>query len=207
MWHGSFAHVTWLIRACEMTQSHTGWRRLIGSPKLQIIFHKRATKYSSLWWKMTNKEKGSYESSPPCMCGPSFEAVTQIGIHFFLQMCDVTHSYMWFVSFLYVQWLNHIRGDLVSRPPGSFSSTFWANWRRDSFVYVTWLILIREMTQIHTWRPSFEAVRQHVIQFFFCKCVTWLVHICGMSHSYMWYYSFTYGICLIHVCDMAHSYR
>jgi len=25
-----------------------GWRRLIGSPKLQIIFHKRATKYRSL---------------------------------------------------------------------------------------------------------------------------------------------------------------
>jgi len=29
-------------------QGDTGWRRLIGSPKLQIIFHKRATKYRSL---------------------------------------------------------------------------------------------------------------------------------------------------------------
>ena len=44
----------------------TGWRRLIGSPKLQIIFHKRATKYTSLLRKMTCKDKGSYESSPPC---------------------------------------------------------------------------------------------------------------------------------------------
>jgi len=44
----------------------TGWRRLIGSPELQIIFHKRATKYRSLLWKMTYKDKGSYESSPPC---------------------------------------------------------------------------------------------------------------------------------------------
>ena len=44
----------------------TGWRRLIGSPKLQIIFHKRATKYRSLLRKMTHKDKGSYESSPPC---------------------------------------------------------------------------------------------------------------------------------------------
>ena len=42
----------------------TGWRRLIGSPKLQIIFHKRATKYTSLLQKMTYKDKGSYESSP-----------------------------------------------------------------------------------------------------------------------------------------------
>jgi len=46
---------------------HTGWRRLIGSPKLQIIFHERATKYRSLLRKMTSKDKGSYESSPPCI--------------------------------------------------------------------------------------------------------------------------------------------
>ena len=46
--------------------SATGWRRLIGSPKLQIIFHKRAIKYRSLLRKMTCKDKGSYESSPPC---------------------------------------------------------------------------------------------------------------------------------------------
>ena len=34
------------------------------APKLQIIFHKRATKYRSLLQKMTHKDKGSYESSP-----------------------------------------------------------------------------------------------------------------------------------------------
>jgi len=44
----------------------TGWRRLIGSPKLQIISHKRATQYESLLQKMTYKDNGSYESSPPC---------------------------------------------------------------------------------------------------------------------------------------------
>ena len=44
----------------------TGWRRLIESPQLQIIFHKRATKYRSLLRKMTYKDKGSYESSPSC---------------------------------------------------------------------------------------------------------------------------------------------
>ena len=48
------------------TWMHTGWRRLIGSPKLQIIFHKRATKYRSLLRKVTYKDKGSYESLPPC---------------------------------------------------------------------------------------------------------------------------------------------
>jgi len=52
------------IRSC------TGWRRLIGSPKLQIIFHKRATKYRALLRKMSYKDKGSYESSPPCRDWP-----------------------------------------------------------------------------------------------------------------------------------------
>jgi len=58
------------VRVCIHTYTYfnTGWRRLIGSPKLQIIFHKRATKYRSLLRKITYKDKGSYESSPPCMC-------------------------------------------------------------------------------------------------------------------------------------------
>ena len=55
-----------LCFCCKTHSLVTGWRRLIGSPKLQIIFHERATKYRSLLRKMTYKDKGSYESSPPC---------------------------------------------------------------------------------------------------------------------------------------------
>ena len=55
-------------RAVEFdTLLAAGWRRLIGSRELQIIFHERATKYRSLLRKMTCKDKGSYESSSPCM--------------------------------------------------------------------------------------------------------------------------------------------
>ena len=61
----------WSTQSAEETQQgviqDTGWRRLIGSPKLQIIFHKRATKYRLLLRKMTYKDKESYESSPPCI--------------------------------------------------------------------------------------------------------------------------------------------
>ena len=69
VWHDSFiiCSVTWLIpHLCVTWLIPTGWRRLIGSPKLQIIFHKRAKKYRALLLKMTYKDKGSYESSPPC---------------------------------------------------------------------------------------------------------------------------------------------
>ena len=51
---------------CYSLSLDTGWPRLIGSPKLQIIFHNRATKYRALLLKMTCKDKGSYEFSPPC---------------------------------------------------------------------------------------------------------------------------------------------
>ena len=51
---------------CILSHCVTGWQRPIGSPKLQIIFPKRATKYRALLRKMTYKDKGSYESSPPC---------------------------------------------------------------------------------------------------------------------------------------------
>jgi len=40
-WDTSIAHA--------IPNIDTGWRRLIGSPKLQIIFHKRAIKYT--WWE------------------------------------------------------------------------------------------------------------------------------------------------------------
>ena len=44
----------------------TGWRRLIGCHKLQVIFRKRATNFRALLRKMTNENKASYDSTPPC---------------------------------------------------------------------------------------------------------------------------------------------
>ena len=62
----SMMHLMCIYICIYIHLAHTGWRRLMGSPKLQITFHKRATKYRSLLRKMTYKDKGSYESSPPC---------------------------------------------------------------------------------------------------------------------------------------------
>jgi len=45
---------------------NTGWRRLVGCLKLQVIFRKRATNYRALVRKMTYEDKASYGSSPPC---------------------------------------------------------------------------------------------------------------------------------------------
>jgi len=73
MWHIRKSNVThvhesrlYVNESCDTYEWVTGWRRLIGFPRLQIIFHKRATKYRSRLRRMTYKDKGSYESSPPC---------------------------------------------------------------------------------------------------------------------------------------------
>jgi len=44
----------------------TGWRRLIGCLKLQVIFRKRATNYTAILQKMTYDDKASYDVTPPC---------------------------------------------------------------------------------------------------------------------------------------------
>jgi len=55
----------WMIWIHWPSRDCTGWQRLIGSPKLQIIFHKRAIKYRSLLRKMTCKDKGSISLRHP----------------------------------------------------------------------------------------------------------------------------------------------
>jgi len=56
-----------LLHRNSEVEEATGWRRLIGCLKLQVIFRKRATEYRALLWKMTCKDKASYGSSPLCM--------------------------------------------------------------------------------------------------------------------------------------------
>jgi len=77
--------VCWGISETQYRMS-TGWRKHIGSPKLQIIFHKRATKYRSILRKLTYKDMGSYESSPPCSLDTRYHTV--------LYVCsDTPHTY------------------------------------------------------------------------------------------------------------------
>ena len=51
----------------RIRRQDTGWRRLIGCLKLQVIFCKRATNYRALLRKVAYEDKPSYASSPPCI--------------------------------------------------------------------------------------------------------------------------------------------
>jgi len=37
-------------------------------------------------------------------------------------------------------------------------------------------------------------------------CVTWLVHMCDMTHLHTWHDSFMCVTCLVHMCDMTYPY-
>jgi len=59
---------------CEYGCQSTGWRRVIGCLKLQVIVGKRATDCRALLRTMTYKDKAFYDSTPPCSsrrCGSS----------------------------------------------------------------------------------------------------------------------------------------
>jgi len=53
-------------RTLQHSVTRTGWRRLIGCLKSQVIFRKRATNSRALLRKMTYEDKASYDSTPPC---------------------------------------------------------------------------------------------------------------------------------------------
>jgi len=84
-----------------------------------------------------------------------------------------------------------------------------------SFVRVTWLICMCDMTHPYLWHDSsnFLRLREELYKIFlefdlnidYFICVTWLLHMCDMTHSYVWHDSFIYVTWLIHMCDMTHS--
>ena len=60
----SLGTCTW-TKSCKQV-GYTGWRRLIGCLKLQVIFCKRSNNYRALLRKMAYKDEASYDSTPPC---------------------------------------------------------------------------------------------------------------------------------------------
>jgi len=84
-----------------------------------------------------------------------------------------------------------------------------------SFICVTWLIHMCDMTHSHVWHDSFTYVTWPIrmcgtthsyVWHDSSICVTWLIHMCDVAHSHMWHGSFICVTWLIHVCDMTHSY-
>jgi len=73
------------------------------------------------------------------------------------------------------------------------ADTAQANLGRDSFVYVTWIIYMCDMTHSYVRHDAFI-------------CVSWRTHMCDMTHSYMCHDAFICVPWRIYTRDMTHSY-
>ena len=62
----------------------TGWRKLTGCLKSQVIFRKRATNSRALLLKMTYEDKASYNSTPLCSC--IYEYTMHLKMHLRIQL-------------------------------------------------------------------------------------------------------------------------
>ena len=103
-----------------------------------------------------------------------------------VDMCDMSHWYVWDDSFICVTWLIYM-----------CDMTHWYVWH-DSLVCVTWLIDMCDMAHSYVWHDSLVCVTWPLIS------VTWLIHMCDMTHSYAWLSCVT-GL-IDDRCDMTHSY-
>jgi len=142
-----------------------------------------------------------------------------------IHVCDMTQSHVWHDSMTCVTWLNHMCDMThsyweVSISDGLASTTVWQRQSRVSNTnYVGWLIYVYEMTQSHVWHSAvtlghvlhrrFGSVKPEfqirITSYDSSLGVTWLDHMCDLTHSHVWYDSCICVTWLIHMCDMTNS--
>ena len=96
--------------------------------------------------------------------------------HVYIHECDMTHSYMWYDSFIFVTWLIHIF-DMTH----SYIS-------HDSFISVTWLIQTSHVSTLNSYislftRTPFKSHTYCVLQRV-VLCILW----CHSVLCIKWYY-------------------
>jgi len=107
-----------------------------------------------------------------------------------LRRCDMTRSYEWHDSFIWVTWLVHMC-DMTR-------SYVW----HDSFICVIWLVHMCDITPhifTNTTDSFFTDTTDSYVRHDVLISATWIIHMCAMTHSYVWRDSFTCVTWLIHI--------
>ena len=207
IWHDSFIRVTWLNHTCNMTPSC-----------VCLSYHSISTCAGD----MTNSCVW-YFFAVFCRVLQCVAATWRV------HMCDMTHLCVWHDSVIWVKWRIHV-GDMthsyVCRDsyvwPDSFICVIGRIHKcdvthlyvsRDSFIHVPWLIHMYDVTHLHVCHNLHVPLFEHVVKIMShiwtrdmmhnsSICVTRLILLCDMTHSYVSRDLFICVTWLIHMCAM-----
>ena len=166
MWHDSVsevkARIPCLQRIIGMTNSYVPW--LIHTCVIWLM-HICATWLNHMWHEPVSEVKMGILCLYRIFDMTHYICVTKL-----IQMCGMTHSYVWHDSFIYVTWLIHMC-DMTH-------SYVW----HDSFTCGTWLIHMWDMTHSYVGHDSFTCVTWLI--WLIHICVTWLIAASGQTSAY-----------------------
>ena len=103
--------------------------------------------------------------------------MTHLGVACFISMCDMTHSNVWYDSFICVTWLIHMCA--MTHSYVCHDLFICVKWNRVNKSHVR-KSLIRPMAHTFVWHDSF-------------LCVTCLISMCAMTYLYVCHKSFTWN--------------
>jgi len=186
--------VTWLMHVCDMTRSCTCdttlshvWHNSF--TRVWRLIHTSDMTHSYVW-----HDSFIYATWLTHTCG-TYEWVMS-----HIWMFHIIHSYAWRIyvwhnSFICVTWLHYIlcvTWLIIIR----ICVTHMNEWCETFILCVTWLI---HSYAWHIWM-SHETCIIHMRDMTF-HVLAWLIYMCDMSPSYVWYDSLMGGAWLIHKCD------
>ena len=208
-------NLSWSFSLISCDLVRTGWRRLIGSPKLQIIFHTRATKYRSLLQKMTYKDKGSsltwqYMGMSYIYIGFVTYNVTQPTKSLVWEVTE-PHSHIYGSLFWFDPWMCVSLLLVVIMYISNMHTGLWYIYMGLFFHLSLLLVVFMYISNMHT------GLLYIYMRLFFhliagCVCLFYLSYLCifrtciQVSYTYIWvsffiwlldvYVSFTCRICV-----------
>jgi len=114
-------------------------------------------------------------------------------------------SHIWDMSFVRMSHVKDLRTDLRARAVIYMTHSFV--WHVSCECMYEWVMPhIRMSHGTHMDNLPIRAVATAIATMWRDKfiCVTWLIRMCDMTHSYVWHDSFICVTWLIHMCDMTH---
>jgi len=203
VWHDSFIWVTWLIHMCAMTHSYVWHDSLVPVWHYSITRNRQSKRrgfHHHICVTLLNYSVMQCDAEPVlCICVYiytymcSMTQPKQRGFHshhkcasWLIHMCDTTHSYMWHDSFIWVTWLTYQCHTVWCRAQS-------IHMHIHIYIYTYVCVFHDSITRNRqSKRRSFHLIIIISVQDDAFICVTWLIHMCDKTHSYMWHDSFTW---------------